>query len=102
MSERLVDRSAVLSDYFSTHGSVLGCCARRDGMGTTTSSSSEPSSSVWSPSRSVVSERGKAEDVVSNCLRNILGAKRRRGAGAAEAAGQAVDVEQQTNEPAVA
>ena len=60
-----------LTDYFSTHGSVLGCCARIEGMGTTTESSSEPSSSLLSPSRSVASDLGTAEEVVSNCFRNI-------------------------------
>ena len=40
------------TDYFSTQGSVLECCALMDGMGTTTESSSDPSSAP-SPSRSV-------------------------------------------------
>ena len=62
----------VSADYFSTHGSVLGCWFRIDGMGTITESSSESSFSPLSPSRSTASERGKAEEeVVSNCRRNI-------------------------------
>ena len=66
------------TDYFSTQGSVLGYCARMDGMGTVTESSSD-SSSTLSSSRSIVSERGNEEEVVSNLLRNIVERQRRRG-----------------------